>query len=107
MAIDQRLGSRQTAQQAVEGIASEQGAVVGLELRCLGRPRPLQLQEGEACRPADPREGKCRGPQQDAPLEHDTLLAGLDESPQLRGELVSSFGQPGPAPGQLQPAEEG
>ena len=79
----------------------------GLELRRLGRPRPLQLQEGEACRRGDPREGNCRSPQQDTPLEHGTLLAVLDEAPQLRAELVSPFGQPGPAPGQLQPAEEG
>ena len=79
----------------------------GLELRRLGRPSPLQLQEGEPCRAADPRECNCREPQQDAPLAHGALQAGLDEAPQLRAELVSPFGQPGPAPGQLQPAEEG
>ena len=78
----------------------------GLELSRLGRPCPLQLQESEPTSAADHGEGGDGRSNQNAPLAHSAVLAGADEVAQLRAELIAPFSQPGPAPDELQAAEE-
>ena len=78
----------------------------GLELRRLGCSRPLQLQESEPTSAADHGEGGGGRSKQDAPLAHSAVLAGADEVAQLGPELMTSFREPGPAPRELQAAEE-
>ena len=105
-AIQQRPGRRQPIHHTQEGITRDQRPMGGLELSRLSRPRPLELQEGEPTSAADHREGGGSRSKQEAPLAHGALLAGADEVAQFGAELVAPLRQPGPAPGELQAAEE-